>query len=319
MVRSTEGALRVLHVDTERGWRGGQHLLLRLARGMRAAHVDARVACPPEGRLWAALAEAGVPRVAIPVGRSARTVWALRSAEADVVVTHTSHALTCAMAWSGPLVGYRWVDFPVSGGLKYQRPQAWCAVSGAVQDILVAAGCRGVRVVPGGADPLPEVAPAADGPTVLAVGARVHHKGHDVLADAASRLPGVDIGVAGDGPLRPSGLRLLGPRDDVPALLAAAQVFVHPSRTEGLGMALVEALQAGVPVVASEVGGIPEVVGDTAILVPPEDPAALADALRRALRGHHPPPDLGRARVAARFTTARMVEGTIAACREVAL
>ena len=123
-------------------------------------------------------------------------------------------------------------------------------------------------------------------------------------------LPGVDIGVAGAGPLRPAGLRLLGAREDIPALLRGCRVFVMPSRTEGLGMAAVEALQAGVPVVASAVGGLPEVVGDAGILVPPGDPAALAAAIRRALSGDHPAPALGHARVADRFTTARMVAGS---------
>lgn len=110
--------------------------------------------------------------------------------------------------------------------------------------------------------------------------------------------------------MRPPGLRLLGPREDVPALLRGCRVFVMPSRTEGLGMAAVEALQAGVPVVASDVGGLPEVVGDAGILVPPGDAPALAAAIRRALDGDHPPARLGQQRVARRFSTAAMVDGS---------
>ena len=75
-------------------------------------------------------------------------------------------------------------------------------------------------------------------------------------------------------------------------------------------MAAVEALQAGVPVVASAVGGLPEVLGDAGILVPPGDPNALAAGISRALSGDHPPAALGRARVAERFTTDRMVAGS---------
>ena len=209
------------------------------------------------------------------------------------------------------------MDFPVSGGWKYRRPEAFVAVSKAVAAILADAGVRRVSVVPGGADPFPEVEPAHDAPEVLAVGARVRHKGHDVLAAASQILAGVDVGVAGDGPLRPAGLRWLGHREDVPALLRGARVFVMPSRTEGLGMAAVEALQAGVPVVASAVGGLPEVIGDAGTLVPPDDPVALAIAIRRALDGDHPAPAIGRARVAAHFTTARMVKGSRSVYREV--
>lgn len=302
--------MRVLHLDTATEWRGGQQLLLRLARGMRDAGEDVAVGCPTVGRLWAELGAAGIERVAVPPGRSLRATVVARAHGAELLVAHTSHAHTCGLAWRGPLVVHRWVDFPVSGGWKYRRPEAYAAVSEAVAAVLRAAGAPRVVVVPGGADPLATSPPAVDAPEVLAVGARVHHKGHDVLAAAAALLPGLDVGIAGDGPLRPPGLRFLGPRDDVPALLRGCRVFVMPSRTEGLGMAAVEALQAGVPVVASAVGGLPEVLGDAGILVPPGDPNALAAGISRALSGDHPPAALGRARVAERFTTDRMVAGS---------
>ena len=274
---------------------------------MLALGDDVVVACPASGRLWRELGTSGVPRIAVPAGRSIRAALTVRRHAADVVVAHTSHAHACALAWPGPLAVHRWVDFPVSGGWKYRRPDGWAAVSGPVREILRASGARNVRVVAGGVDPLPACGPAPDAPAVLAVGARVHHKGHDVLAAAARRLPGVDVGVAGDGPIQPEGLRLLGTREDVPALRRGCRVFVMPSRSEGLGLAAIEALQAGVPVVASAVGGLPEAVGDAGILVPPGDPVALADAIRRALDGEHPQAARGIARVAARFTTERMV------------
>ena len=77
--------------------------------------------------------------------------------------------------------------------------------------------------------------------------------------------------------------QFLGHRDDVPALLARAAVFVLPSVWEGQPLALQEALRAGVPVVASRVGGIPGVTGDAAVLVPPGDAARLAAAVRSVL------------------------------------
>jgi len=170
-----------------------------------------------------------------------------------------------------------------------------------------------ISVVYGGTHPPEPVQPAVDAPDLLAVGACVHHKGHDVLARAVELLRAdghsFEAAVAGEGPLRPAGVRFLGPRDDVGALLAGCRVFVHPSRTEGLGMAVVEAMMAGVPVVASRVGGIPEVVGEDGVLVPPDDPVALARGILDACALEQTRMQRGRERVRATMSTARMVEG----------
>ncbi|MGZ4681276.1 MAG: glycosyltransferase [Acidimicrobiales bacterium] len=88
--------------------------------------------------------------------------------------------------------------------------------------------------------------------------------------------------VAEQGP--EAGIELIGPRDDVPDLLCAADAFVVPSRWEGLGSILVEAMALGAPVVASAVGPVPDLAGPWARLVPPDDPTALADAVVATLR-----------------------------------
>jgi glycosyltransferase involved in cell wall biosynthesis len=135
--------------------------------------------------------------------------------------------------------------------------------------------------------------------------------------------------LAGDGPLRPAleemvsrrGLagrvQLLGARTDVPTLLRAADVFVLSSRSEGLPLAIIEAMTAGLPVVATGVGGVPEAVvhGETGLLVPPGDPTALASALDRLLRDaglRRRMGEAGRQRALAHFTEARMLEETAA-------
>jgi glycosyltransferase involved in cell wall biosynthesis len=103
--------------------------------------------------------------------------------------------------------------------------------------------------------------------------------------------------IVGDGPDRPAleseirrldlepVVQLAGERTDVPELLAAADVFVLSSRSEGLPLSILEAMAAGLPVVATNVGGVPELVveGETGFLVPPGDPQALAVALERLL------------------------------------
>lgn len=318
------GPPHVLQLDTATEWRGGQVQTLALLHGMVRAGWRVTLACPRAGALWAR-AEGLCPRIHVPAGRSPRTIAAVHATDADLVAAQTSHAHTlaalCRALEHRPLVVHRRVDFVPGGGWKYARPDAYVAVSDAVAAILRGVGARRVFVVPDGVDALPPAPPAPDGPAVLAVGARVAHKGHAVLAAAAGLLRAggvdVDIGVAGDGPLVFDGLRWLGRREDVPALLAAARVFVHPSVEEGMGQAVIEAMLAGLPVVCSDAGGLPEVVGATAIVVPRGDPAALAEGIRRALAGDHPPVEAARIRARERFSVDAMVQGTLDAYRAV--
>ncbi|MEU0740535.1 glycosyltransferase family 4 protein [Streptomyces sp. NPDC006134] len=138
---------------------------------------------------------------------------------------------------------------------------------------------------------------AVERPLLIAVGSLDRHRGYDVLLDAARawrRLDPVPLAVvAGEGPLRAAlqrriedeGLpvRLIGRRDDVTDLLAAADLALLPSRREARSLLAQEALHARVPLVATDVGGIPELVGDAAELVPYGDAEALAQAVVRLL------------------------------------
>jgi glycosyltransferase involved in cell wall biosynthesis len=122
-------------------------------------------------------------------------------------------------------------------------------------------------------------------------------KGHDVLIDAAPQIleahPDAEFVLAGEGPHRDAlmerarrrgvadRIQFLGQCRDVPAVLAGADLFVLPSRSEALPNAVIEAMAAGLPVVASNVGGIPELITDgvSGVLVSPGDPRALAGAV----------------------------------------
>jgi glycosyltransferase involved in cell wall biosynthesis len=132
---------------------------------------------------------------------------------------------------------------------------------------------------------------------VLAAGRLTAQKGFGTLLAAAASWRDMDpepmLVIAGEGPLA-AGLRsraaalgvpaqFLGYRDDVAALLARAAVFVLPSLWEGQPLVLQEALRAGVPIVASLAGGIPDLTGDAAVLVPPGEAAPLAAAVRSVL------------------------------------
>jgi glycosyltransferase involved in cell wall biosynthesis len=128
---------------------------------------------------------------------------------------------------------------------------------------------------------------AEDVPLVMAVGRLSFEKGFDLLGAAADRLAptGARVLVIGGGAQRDALLRfphleLLGPQPDAGDLMVAADVIVCPSRTEGFPQTPLQAMFAGVPVVATAVGGTVEIVGpDTGVLVPPEDAGALAEAI----------------------------------------
>lgn len=249
---------------------------------------------------------------------------AYRAVGADLVHLHTGRANWLgglAARWAGlPAVTSRRMDRRVKRGwrtrLIYGRlVQRAVAISPAVVDCLTAGGvppdrvvliCDGVdpaRLAPRiGRDALRAELGATSADTVLlALAALVHRKGLDVLLDALGQLAGSGlrppVWIAGEGPERQSlvaqaerlrlsrQVKFLGSRADVGDLLAACDVFVLPSRREGLGVSALEAMAAGRPVVCSSVGGmrhsvVPERTG---LLCAPGDPDTLAQALARVL------------------------------------
>jgi glycosyltransferase involved in cell wall biosynthesis len=153
-------------------------------------------------------------------------------------------------------------------------------------------------------------------------------KGHDVLLKAAARVlrrvPDVTFQIVGDGPRRQeleqqaSALRIsaqvsfLGHRSDVPAVLAQSDIFAFPSFMEASPNAVIEAMAAGLPIVATRVGGIPEVIEHerSGLLVPPGDDRALAGAILRLIERPERAAQVGeaaRAAVHGRFSFDRMV------------
>lgn len=169
-------------------------------------------------------------------------------------------------------------------------------------------------------------------PVVLCAGRLRPEKGQEELLRAVpgvrGQVPEVRFWLAGDGSHRAeyealarrlgieACVRFLGFRGDVPALMAAADVAAVPSRSEGLGTAALEALAAGVPVVATRVGGLVDFVypDQTGELVPAGDVAALADALARLLRDEglrRRLGEAGRALIARQFTEEALARRTL--------
>jgi glycosyltransferase involved in cell wall biosynthesis len=153
------------------------------------------------------------------------------------------------------------------------------------------------------------------------VGRLTAEKGADVLLRAlAAQVGASGLLIVGDGPqhswlenqvLATSiPVRFCGYQQDVTPFLAMADVFVQPSRSEGLPFAALEAMAHGLPVVASRVGGLPGAVGDAGLLVPSEDPSALAGAMRTMCGDADLRRNLGEAgrrRVAHEFDQTRMI------------
>jgi glycosyltransferase involved in cell wall biosynthesis len=183
----------------------------------------------------------------------------------------------------------------------------------------VAAGVRAagvdVVVIPNGVRVPDEVGKPAEPPEVLYVGRLSPEKNVDTLVDAVGDL---NLVVAGDGPLRERVPNALGsvPHGEVERLLARATVVVAPCEREGFGLAAAEAMAFGRPVVAAAGGALLDLVadGETGLLVPPRDAAAMRDAVERLLAEPELRERLGgaaRARARERFDWDTVIERTL--------
>jgi glycosyltransferase involved in cell wall biosynthesis len=254
------------------------------------------------------------------------------------------------------LVASRRVDFHLRSSAlsrwKYRQVDCFICASEAIRTMLVGDGIprqRTVTVHEGIDLARVKAAPPAelhkelwlphDAPLVGNVAALVPHKGQKYLIDAAARLlrEALDtrVIIAGQGELHTAlahqikhhhlekHVILAGFRPDVLSLHKAFDVFVMSSVTEGLGTSLLDAMACSRPVVATRVGGIPEVVidGETGLLVPPRDPEALAAAIVRLVRDRCLREKMGaagRARVESAFSAEHMVNNTLRVYERVA-
>lgn len=320
--------MRIVLVSSSRGYGGAEKRLLQNAREFRRHGHAVTVVGHPDGQVVARARAEELPIRAAVAGRIHDLPALLRlraillAERPDVVIAYSersvqSAALALRLAGSrAALVNYfpgtgLFRDRPTNRRLVAPRVTRFVANAEATRRELLA-----FRWIPperltriyDGIDPAPieaadpagvrEELGASPGETVALVVARlVASKGHAELLEAtaarASRLPGLHLWIAGDGPEAPAlrervarlGLkdrvRLLGFRDDIPRLLRAADLLCHPSRKEGAPQAVLEAMVAGLPVVAAAAHGTPEYVldGETGFLYPPGRTDELADRL----------------------------------------
>lgn len=335
--------MRTLNVIAEMGSGGAEAVVADLASRQAAAGHDVAVASSGGWRARQ-LAGAGVPQIDVSLrdpgllslaGATRRLRREVGRRPVDLVHAHNVRATAAAAAAVGgrrtPLVttvhGLAEEDYPRAARILRRCSRLVVAVSDDVSERLVAGGVPSTRVVvienavPGPAVVEPHAVRAELGvpegaPLVLCVARLAPPKRVDLLVAAWAEVPDAVLLVVGDGPDRPAleraaGERILfvGDRDDVPRLLAAADLLVLPSDREGLPMSVLEAMAAGVPVVAHAVGGLPDVDPAAVALVPPGAAEPLAATVRDLLSDparRNAQAALARSLVEQRFSSERM-------------
>jgi len=306
----------VLHLDAGHQWGGGQNQARLLMRGLAARGGRQLMLCPSGSPTEERLRSEGLPVEGISWSGPAdpRALWAVgrNIGSFGVVHCHDAHSLQVALLparMAGvPVVASRRVHYATSPG-KWNRADAIVAISGTVAGALVESGIDAERIhlVPSGIDveevrALPLLDPPLRSRLHLEPGAFVAgnighlhpYKGQGVIPAAAALAPGVVWAIVGEGPERgrlegliqgegvADRVHLTGAIRDARRLLQELDLFVFPSTDEALGTSLLDAMAAGLPVVAADAAGPREVLGPLRNgpagggLVAPGDPAALA-------------------------------------------
>jgi glycosyltransferase involved in cell wall biosynthesis len=314
--------LKILHIDPERRWGGGEAQVLGLLSHLAAAGHRNDLLTFPRGKLWDRCR--GLDIVTLPlVARNAidlRSVWRLRRLirreRYDIVHLHTKRAHVLS-AWlphgegAPKYVVTRRMDYPEKKNRYIRYLYNRCvdgvvAISQPIVDLLLDAGVDAgkIRLIHSGIDIARfDVRPGGGAanrvPAIGTAAVLQERKGHRFLLEAVAQLKARGMNLrcllAGEGSERQAleemvtrlGLerevKFLGFVADTPSFLADIDIFVLPSLHEGLGVAALEAMAAGKAVVASQVGGLAELITDglTGFLVPPRDSKALSDAIAR--------------------------------------
>ncbi|MBI4051643.1 MAG: glycosyltransferase family 4 protein [Elusimicrobia bacterium] len=317
--------MKILYITEATGWTGGANQIWLTSQELIKRGHPVAVACRPEGDLAQRLQKAGVKIYPLRIFQDYDVFSAFRLSriahefQADLLHAHhpQSHAMALLASYFRPLpvIVTRRVIYPIPrnpfSAFKYRsrKISKYVAVCQAATQELILGGVEKERisVIPSAVEinrwesahtqrnHLNGKKPAI----VTMVGHYAPIKGHEILLRAAAkvlrempqtifRLVGRDTeklrALAQDLQIA-NQVEILGERSDVPELLSQTHLYVMPSLMEGIGTSLIEAQAAGVPVVASEVGGLPDVVDkdETGVLVPPGNPKALAEAILKLL------------------------------------
>jgi glycosyltransferase involved in cell wall biosynthesis len=301
--------MRILHFDAGREMRGGQWQVLRLmqglAQGPAGAGVESTLLAPEGAPLFRAAKEQGLNVEPLSILRA--LTMARRH---DLMHAHDARSHTLgALIPRTPLIVSRRVAFERAGSSaskwKYAHARRYIAVSEHVKSILIEGGVRAdkISVVYDGVPLLPPSLPpsrqAGNPPHVLTIANANDLQKGLLLAGEAAKIAGVQVRAT----------------TNLQSDLGDAAVFVYITYSEGLGSGALLAMSAGVPVVASDIGGLPEIIvdGETGLLVP-NQPAAIAAAIRRLLDNadlHRRIRCAARQAIMDRFSVDQMVRRTL--------
>lgn len=321
----SKATLRILYIDTEVMWRGGQEQLLTLMAGIKQRQHQVWLAAPHNSPLSKMAEEKGIKT--FPFRQRSEfspfaflKLWNLfRKGNFHIVHVNTPRAIFSGGA-AGKLSGVpllicsRRVNFPLRSSLSHLKYNSFydqvITVSVSIQQTLIEGGVRPelIRVIYEGVDldwidshQAIEALRAGKGPQVITVAHLSPEKGHHILLEAIAEVspnfPEAVFVFVGKGVLMTQlqektrklniedRVIFTGFRHDSEALIKGSDIFCLPSLSEGLSSAILAAMASSLPVIATQVGGIPELVidGKTGILVPSENASLLATALAKVL------------------------------------
>ncbi len=308
--------MKILQINTEKTWRGGERQTLLTMKGLRDAGVPAMLLCLKGTPLYTQACKEGYKVIGVSNHFFLAVYLLVYGRCYSVIHAQSSKAFSFAAVVSflvnTPVVYTRRVDFEPRGVLtrwKYSRAAALVAVSNAVADILRRAGTGEATVISDiAADSVPDMASCEklikelgiEGrPIVGVVAALVGHKDPLTMIRAAAKvkanIPNVIFLHFGEGFLRKAAEReidslglsgsylLLGHRNGVENYFPVFDCFAMSSKEEGLGSSVLDAFTAGVPVVSTSAGGLAELVEKRGLLSAPGDSDALAENIIRIL------------------------------------
>ena len=285
----------------------GQHVASLVPRFVNAGHEV--VVCAPPGTAEHFDFGAATVVTQTPALRGSDVIHAHGYRAGMAALRDRSRLRPLVVSWHNAVIapGPRGLVMRLGQRLVARGADLTLGASSDLVDLAKSLGARHAQLAPVAAPAIPHArTPAADvrralglgdQPLVLTVGRLAPQKDYPTLLSVAAHVhestPDAVFVVVGDGPLRDNlqaridaenlPVRLLGHRDDVADLLGAADVFLLTSHWEARALVIQEAMQVGVPVVATAVGGVPELVDDCAVLAFPGDADGLADGVRAVL------------------------------------
>jgi glycosyltransferase involved in cell wall biosynthesis len=348
-------ALRILHSESSGGWGGQEHRTLKEMIVLRSRGHAVEVVCPVDARLGVRAKEEGftVHHARMKGGADVSSMLAIKAlltrGNFDVLNTHSGHDSIVAgtagrLAGTPLVVRTRHLALPISSLATYTWiPHRVIAVSRHVREYLISAGVSKSRVetIYDGIVKPPalshstlrsELGLGTDAIIAGMVAIVRDKKGHEDLIDAVRPMlaerPNLHVVMAGDGPWFDKiknivdglgigdRIHLLGFRTDIPNVLRGCDFFVLPTHQEALGQSYIEAMAAGLPVIGTDVDGVPELIthGVNGLLVPPHDIDALRAAIARLIDNPRLRVQLGvagRLLTDASFTVDGMADETI--------